>query len=142
MAYNREMKEKFLDLKATGLSINKIAVALGISRTTALRWAAQLQEQIETRESLAVEEILERHRLKRVAEIEDIAAMREKIREAIKARDFNNESLRELMSLDKHFGERSEKLIIGYSAHSGHYVRDLEHGGRYALPEEVRVNID
>ncbi len=136
------MKEKLLDLKAAGLSLNKIAAELGIAKTTALRWAGELHDKIMTRECLVVEEIRERHGLKRVAMIEDIAAQRAKVREAIKAHDLGKESLKEKLNLDKYLAEEFEKLTKDHVADSGYYERDIERDGIHALPKEVSINLD
>ena len=51
-----QTKEKFIELRARGLSFNKIAEEIEVSKPTLLKWSSEFSEEIANRRFLASEE--------------------------------------------------------------------------------------
>ena len=57
---DQKTKEKFVELRAEGLSFDKIAQRINVSKPTLLTWNKELNTRIEELKSIRYEEILEK----------------------------------------------------------------------------------
>lgn len=73
MAYTKEEQERFVELRARGLSFEKIALEMGVSKPTLIKWAGEFHKEISTAEYMDLQALLEQHRLNRRAKIEETA---------------------------------------------------------------------
>lgn len=65
MAYSNDQKLQFVAKRAQGLSFEKIALELGVSKNTLLNWQGELYDQIREQEFYEVQELTEQFRVTR-----------------------------------------------------------------------------
>jgi DNA-binding transcriptional MerR regulator len=106
MSYSRKVQEQFIQLRAKGVSIPRIAEQLKVSRRTLQYWEETFRKEIIAAHRTMLEELLEKYRINRFGKIEEIGAQLMKIREAIKAKDFGKEGLRDLYAAQKLLEDR------------------------------------
>jgi len=106
MSYSHKVREQFIELRAKGETIPRIAEQLKVARRTQQYWEERFKEEIIAAHVAILEELLEKYRINRFGKIEEIGAQLAKIREAIKARDFGKEGLRDLYAAQKLLEDR------------------------------------
>ncbi len=106
MSYSRDLKEQFIQLRARGISFPKIAEQLKVSRRTLQYWAQALKEDVWAAHRAMLEESLEKFGINQLGKVEEVGAQLAKVREAIKARDFGKEKLRDLYAAQKLLEDR------------------------------------
>lgn len=119
MAHTKEEQEKFIELRARGLSFEKIATEIGVSKTTLIKWQVEFSTVISNLEYYELQQLLELHKLHRRANLEDTATLLESVNKAVKDRDLNKESLKDLLSLKRELIESLEKQKEACSLHTG-----------------------
>lgn len=99
MAYSNDQKNEFVLRRAQGLSFNKIAQDLGISKSTLLQWQGELLNQIKEQEFYEIQDITEQFRITRRDRFEVTARLLGAVRDEL-ARRANTEQLAD-MPVDK-----------------------------------------
>ena len=135
MAYTKEDQERFVELRARGLSFEKIALEMGVSKPTLIKWAGELHKEIATAEYVDLQALLEQHRLNRRAKIEETALQLEKVIKAIEGKDLTGESLKDLLSMKRDLEESLAQRAKEVSAHTGH--EELDPRNHYRTIEQV-----
>ena len=93
--------ERFIELRAKGLSFDKIAKDLGKAKQTLIDWSKDYQEEIANLKALELEALQEQHYLSIRARLQSQAIIYNKLREEAEGRDFSEiptEKLLELLS--------------------------------------------
>ena len=62
-------KEKFIELRAQGLSFSKISDKIGISKPILIKWNNDLRKEIGNRRFFIAEELLEKYHLMKVGRV-------------------------------------------------------------------------
>jgi hypothetical protein len=70
MAYPFEVKDKFVEMRAAGVTLSKASQDLGIARNTALNWETDLKERIEAYKAIHIEELQEKYKISKEKRIE------------------------------------------------------------------------
>jgi transposase-like protein len=94
-----EDKEKFIELRAGGMSFAKIAQTIGVSKPTLIKWHLEFNKEIENRRFLAIEEVIELYKLMQKSRIEIFSEMLSKALNELRGRDFRTLSMKELLIL-------------------------------------------
>lgn len=94
-----QTKEKFIELRARGLSFNKIAEEIEVSKPTLLKWSSEFSEEIANRRFLASEELLERYQLTKIARMEVFAKTLNLALQEFQVRKFDLLSTKDLLTL-------------------------------------------
>lgn len=94
-----QTKEKFIELRARGLSFNKIAEKIEVSKPTLLKWSSEFSDEIANRRFLASEELLERYQLTKIARMEVFAKTLNLALQEFQARKFDLLSTKDLLTL-------------------------------------------
>jgi transposase-like protein len=94
-----EEKQKFIELRAKGLSFDKIAQELGISKPTLLKWSQEYSKEIANLTYFQLEAILAQFRLEKSARVEAMASLLSKALQELKARPLDDFSAKELLSI-------------------------------------------
>lgn len=132
MAYSNDQKMQFVGLRAQGLSFNKIAQDLGISKTTLLQWQGELLNQIKEQEFYEVQDITEQFRVTRRDRFEVTARLLGAVRDEL-ARRANAEQLADMpvdklvnlaMILEKRLNQDTGRELV--SVHTGHWSEQLD----------------
>ncbi len=70
MAYPFEIKDKFVEMRAAGVTLSKASNDLGIAYNTALNWEKDLAERIEAYKAIRIEELQEKYKISKEKRIE------------------------------------------------------------------------
>ena len=92
-------KEKFLELRAGGMSFAKISQAIGVSKPILIKWNLEFGKEIENRRFLAAEELIEQYNLMQMSRIQVFGEMLNRALDELKNRDFSLAPLKDLLTL-------------------------------------------
>ena len=73
MAANIEKQQKFIELRAEGLSFDEIAKKVNISKPTLIKWSKELKDKIEEVTQIIEEQFLAEQRIKNIARAQKIS---------------------------------------------------------------------
>lgn len=110
-------KQKFIELRAQGLSFDKIAQELGISKPTLLKWSQDYGREIANLVYFQFETILTQFRLEKTARVKSMATLLSKALDELESRSFKELSGKELLSIVDYASERlqDELSFIRYT---------------------------
>ena len=97
----KDEKEKFIELRASGLSFDKIGSMLNISKPVLISWSVEFQKEIKNLEYFRYQAILEQYKLIQEKRIEFLSIQLNKVNDAISKKNFEDASLKELISIRK-----------------------------------------
>jgi hypothetical protein len=100
MSHPKHIKQKFIELRAAGLSYDKISADMRISKTTLLKWAVEFEKEIAAIEYVNAEELVNKYRLFRQARFEDAVVELDRIRAAIKSKVLSDVNMTALLDLE------------------------------------------
>lgn len=101
---DRKTKERFIELRAAGVSYAKIAAELCVSKQTLITWSKDLTQQISNLREVEWEALCDKHLVAKEQRVRLLGTLLEKIVEEAKARELGN------VPTDKLFG-----LLLKYS---------------------------
>ena len=81
------VKEKFIELRAKGLSFDKIVGILGKSKQTLIDWSKELEEEIGNLKAVEIEALYEKFFLLKQNRIQAYGELLQRLREEFKTRD-------------------------------------------------------
>lgn len=96
---NTETQERFIELRAAGLSFDKIAAELEVSKTTLLKLNRKLAGEIERLKFINFEALAEKYKMLKTARLEALGKLLEKVDSALEAADFSKLSPERLVLL-------------------------------------------
>lgn len=121
MAYTKQDKSKFANLKASGLSYDKISLELDISKPTLLKWGEQLKYVIKEEARQQAEHLVDEFNLIRQSRLKSMQDRLESISTEIQGRDLSEMSTKDLFNLE-------ESLFKSYANQSRIVGSDLKFG--------------
>jgi len=86
---SQEQREHFIELRAAGLSFDKIAAELGVSKTTLLKLNKELAGEIERLKFINFEALAEKYKMLKTARIEALGDLLKRVDSALEAADFS-----------------------------------------------------
>ena len=89
MAKSQETKEKFMELRARGMSYERISESIKVSKTTLIKWGRDLESQIDELRSQELQAMLERFRLTRQYRVERFSRMLDKLEVVLEKRELD-----------------------------------------------------
>jgi transposase len=101
-----EKKEKFIFLRAEGLSYSKITKEIHISKATCSRWEKELKNEIKKAKEERLEGLFSLYRIGREAHIEKLGEMVKRIDEAIAQKDLDEIPAEKLLRLKLEYEDR------------------------------------
>lgn len=108
-----EQQERFIELRAGGLSYDKIAAELGISKTTALQLGHDFEQEVKRLQYIHLEAMAEQYKLVKTARIEGIAKLLEQVDTALQSADFGKMAPEKLVLLKMKLQDRLlQELVI------------------------------
>ena len=102
---NQDDKEKFIELRAGGLSYDDIAVALKVSKPTLLSWGKELHRDISTARTLRLDELFEKFAVSKAKRIEAFGERLNAILGELVKRDMTDVPTVSLLALALKYGE-------------------------------------
>lgn len=94
-----ETEERFIELRAAGLSFDKIAAELGLCKTTLLKMSRKLAGDIERLKYINFEALAEKYKMLKTARLEALGCLLEKVNSALETADFSKLSPERLVLL-------------------------------------------
>ena len=94
-----ETKEKFIELRAKGMSFDKIAKEIGKAKQTLIDWSKELKDEIENRKALELEALYESYYLLKENRLQTFGIMLTKIKKEIEQRDLSDVPTDKLLDL-------------------------------------------
>ncbi len=101
---------QFIELRAQGLSYQKIANQLGISRQTLIQWSKEFQHEIANLRAIELEELREKYYLNMEHSIKLFGERFLAIRKELIQRDFKDVPTEKLEALMLKYKDRLDKL--------------------------------
>jgi hypothetical protein len=92
-------KERFIELRAKGLSLVTISKELKKTRQTLASWNNELQEEIANAKGIELEALYEQHFLSKEHKIKNFSKLLTKISEELDKRDFESVSTEKLIDI-------------------------------------------
>ena len=104
-----ERTEKFIELRAKGMSFSKISDEIDVSKPILIQWARDMQAEILNKRSFELEALQDKYLLTKEKELERLAALLEKVESEIDKSDLSKLTAKELFEI-------REKLVTRMSA--------------------------
>jgi len=89
MAKDNETKNKFIELRAKGLSFDKISKELGVTKLTLIQWSRGYEVEIKNLKSIELDALREKFMLTNEKRMEITKATLDKILKSLESRDFD-----------------------------------------------------
>lgn len=103
-------KEKFIEMRAQGISFAKISKEINVSKPILIEWNREFEKEIAHRQFLAAEELLEQYDLMRMARLERFTTLLNSALSELKKRNLELLSAKELLDLIRYLeGRLSEE---------------------------------
>lgn len=99
MAITNSVKLRVVELRADGLSYERIAKELSISKQSAVDIAKEKIDEVATLQAIRMEALFESERINTKGRIEQLSALHSKIREEIEKRDLSDVPTDKLINL-------------------------------------------
>ena len=95
-----ELKAQFIELRAKGLSYQKIAKRLKVSKSTLANWSAELEGEIASLRAMELEALYERYYLTKEARIKLLGDQLKAIQAELKTRKLDRVSTEKLLEME------------------------------------------
>lgn len=100
-----EDRERFVELRAAGLSYAKIAEALDVSKPTLISWAKEMQVELANAKAMRADETLQRYAEARDRRMVALAQTLDRVLDALAARDLGDVRTADLLKLALAYGD-------------------------------------
>ena len=104
--------ERFIELRAKGLSFDKIAKDLGKAKQTLIDWSKTYQEEIANLKALELETLYEKYYLQKEARLKTFGEMLNKIKAEIETRDLSDVPTAKLLDLLLTYDRQAKEELI------------------------------
>jgi len=119
MAYKIKDKEKFVELRAEGLSFDNISKTMNISKPTLIQWNVDLAREIENKEFLEYQSLLDKYKLSKRKQLEYFSTQLNKIHKELSQRDLSQLTIREIIALNEVFENGVFKILKSVKYNTG-----------------------
>ena len=99
MAKGIEDKERFIELRAKGLSFEKISQELNVGKTCLVNWSKEFVVEVSNFREMELEALREQYFLSKQARIEAFGRLLQRVREEIEKRDLESVETSKLVDL-------------------------------------------
>ena len=104
-------KERFVELRAQGLSFDSIAKELAVSKTTLLKWSRDLEDKINNENYFAYQRLIEQYKMTKIARLKLKMQEWQKVSDALEKKDFNELSAKELLNIQEKLENQLTDMI-------------------------------
>ena len=105
-------RERFIELRAKGLSFDKIAKDLGKAKQTLIDWSKDYQEEIANLKALELETLYEKYYLQKEARLKTFGEMLNKIKTEIETRDLSEVPTARLLDLLLRYDSQVKEELV------------------------------
>jgi len=131
MAKTNKDKEKFIELRAQGLSFDKISKQINISKPSLMRWEKEYESQIDELKFIELESLIEQYAMSKKQRIEKLGEYLKKIKDEIDKRNLDDIPTAKLFELHFSIFEKFKDEIDGISCDSIEKELDLSYNDHY-----------
>lgn len=97
MAANIEKQQKFIELRAEGLSFDEIAKKVNISKPTLIKWSKEFKDKIDEVSQIIEEQFLAEQRIKNIARAQKISEELDRAYTALSNTNYEDMSKKDLI---------------------------------------------
>ncbi|MBK7630200.1 MAG: hypothetical protein IPJ23_05795 [Ignavibacteriales bacterium] len=113
MAANIEKQQKFIELRAEGLSFDEIAKKVNISKPTLIKWSKELKDKIDEVTQIIEEQFLAEQRIKNIARAQKISEELDRAYNALSNTNYEDMKKKDLINIIKVLEEKLNLKIQG-----------------------------
>jgi len=99
MSKDNDTKHRFIELRGNGLSFDKIARDIGVSKGTLLKWEKELKQEISEVRFIELESMIQKYGVLRTERVKSYGEMLEKYRKELTQRDLSDVSTNKLLDM-------------------------------------------
>ena len=103
---DQKTKEKFVELRAEGLSFDKISKKIKVSKPTLIEWNKEMISEINEQKYIRYDEILERYKLTKERRMARLSKALDQAWEEYEKKDYKDLSKRELLMIINQLDKR------------------------------------
>lgn len=112
-------KEKFIQLRAQGLSFDKISAEMGISKPTLIKWNQEYAREVSNLVYFNSEKLIEQYKLLKIHKIEALASTLSRVLEELSKRSFENVGTKDLISIAFTIESKLKESVSAIEFHTG-----------------------
>jgi len=106
-----ETKARFMELRAQGLPLAKIAAELKVSKNTLVSWGQDLSMEIANLEAMELEAMYDKYRLSTRKQVEFFGETLSRIQGELETRDLSDVSTEKLLGMYAHFYQEAQRAL-------------------------------
>lgn len=110
-----EIKQQFIELRATNESFSAIAEKLRVSKPTLIGWSKELEKEIRQAKAIELDALQKQYWISKQHRVTVLGKRLQKVREELDKRDMSALSTDRLLELEKQFTDRlsaEEELLV------------------------------
>lgn len=119
-----EVKQRFIELRAQGMSFDKIAQELNKAKQTLIDWSKELEEEIANYKALELEALYESYYLLKEARLKNFGGIVNKITEELQGRDLSDVPTDKLLDLYLKYSDKVKEEIVEPSFKTSEEIRE------------------
>lgn len=120
-----ELKARFVELRAKGLSYSKLAKRLKVGKGTLTNWSQEMEVEIASLKAMELESLYEQYHLLKEHRIRLLGERLQAIEKEISKRDLSEVSLDKLMDLQLRYLEAFKKEYVEPKPLSSHDIEEM-----------------
>jgi hypothetical protein len=99
MTYPFEIRDRYVELRASGVSVKYATEQLGIAYNTGVNWEPAIRDEVEVRKAIHREELLEKYRISKEGRIEIFGEIFLATKDELKKRDLSQVATPKLLDM-------------------------------------------
>lgn len=119
-----EVKQRFIELRAQGMSFDKIAQKLNKAKQTLIDWSKELEEEIANYKALELEALYESCYLLKEARLKQFGGIVNKLTEELQGRDLSDVPTDKLLDLYLKYSDKVKEEIVEPSFKTSEEIRE------------------
>jgi transposase-like protein len=119
-----EVKQRFIELRAQGMSFDKIAQELGKAKQTLIDWSKELEEEIANYKALELETLYESYYLLKEARLKQFGGIVNKLTEELQNRDLSDVPTDKLLDLYLKYSDKVKEEVVEPSFKTSEEIRE------------------
>jgi len=123
-----KVKEQFIELRAEGLSFDKISKELKTNRVTLMTWEKEFSQEIGELKFIEFETLKEKYLMGKKARVENYGEILEKAKKELKTRDLKDISSDKLLKMINNLEEKFKEEIKNIRCYSEETDKDSGFG--------------
>ena len=108
---DNQTKARFMELRAQGLPLAKIAAELQVSKNTLVTWGQDLSMEIANLEAMELEAMYDKYRLSTRKQVEFFGETLSRIQAELETRDLSDVSTEKLFGMYAHFYQEAQRVL-------------------------------